>query len=243
MNNDKYYLLDAGIGIRKIIKNLSEKGIELNHLDGIFLTHEHSDHVSGLRSIFSKMECPIYVSKNAYKYLSDDIKEKISPRYFHFIKNDDEFVVDDLVVKTFMTHHDSADPLGYRIEYNNQSIVYITDTGHLDESDVLKNATSYIIEANHEPNILLLSSRPWPLKQRIISDEGHLSNEDSAKLFYNIYGDKTESLVLYHLSKECNSDELALGAYRMYAKEHNIDSNNIKIYVAKKTDISDIIEL
>ena len=113
----------------------------------------------------------------------------------------------------------------------------------MEETDLIKNASSYIIESNHEPNILLLSARPWPLKQRIISDEGHLSNEDSAKLFYHIFGDKTESVVLYHLSKECNTDDLALSAYRMYAKENNIDTKNIKIYVANKTEISEMIEL
>ena len=243
MNNNKYYLLDAGIGIRKIIKNLSDIGIALDHLDGIFLTHEHSDHVGGLKSIFSKLECPIYMSKIAYKYMADDIKDKISPRYFRFITNNDEFKVDDLTIKTFKTYHDSSDPLGYRFECGDKDIVYITDTGHMEETDLIKNASSYIIESNHEPNILLLSARPWPLKQRIISDEGHLSNEDSAKLFYHIFGDKTESVVLYHLSKECNTDDLALSAYRMYAKENNIDTKNIKIYVANKTEISEMIEL
>ena len=244
MDGGKNYLLDAGVGYRKFKANLEEANIEITSLDGIFLTHEHSDHTGGLLSLWPKYKCPIYMSKIAYKYLGSDIKDLIPPTYFKFIKSYDQITLNDLTIDTFKVSHDASDPMGFKLtSSDNKSLVYITDTGHLDGFKLIENASSYIIEANHEPNVLMLSSRPWPLKQRIMSSEGHLSNNDSAKLFFSLMGDDTKSVMLYHLSKECNNKDLALSAYKLYASLNNINIDNLDINVSDRLHPSKIIEL
>ena len=241
--NNKSYLLDAGVSARGLKDRLDYLNEEINKIDGIFITHEHIDHVLGLSSITKKYSPTIYLTKNTYKSLSDSDKEKISPILFKFIKSEEEFYVDNLRILPFRISHDASDPVGYRFECDGKVLVYLTDTGTFIPRDDLMNADSYILESNHEPDMLMMSNRPWVLINRILSKTGHLSNQDSAKLFSNLVGEKTKSVVLFHLSNECNTKDLALLAYKTYFEGASKSIKNAKITVSDKKVPTKFIEV
>ncbi|MCR5741751.1 MAG: MBL fold metallo-hydrolase [Gammaproteobacteria bacterium] len=242
-HNDKYYLLDCGIGIRALYNRFNKLNIFVDKISAIFITHEHHDHISGLQSVVAKYNSRVYMSKLTYKNLSDTIKEKVSPINFSFFIPGEEFMVDDLVINTFRTHHDAADPVGFVISDKEKKLSYITDTGCLEPNELIINSDAYILESNHETNLLLMSARPWALKNRILSEFGHLSNEDSVKLFDRIRGDKTKHLILFHLSNECNTKDIALGEYYRYFKTNNIDVSNIDIMASSPNEPLLLIEV
>ena len=221
-NNGKYYLLDAGLGVRAIYNRLNLINEFVDHIDAIFITHEHTDHICGLPSIVKKFNSTIYMSKKAYQNMDLKIKEQISPINFKFIKPETEFSVDSMKVKSFSVSHDSAEPMGFIFESDGKKLTYITDTGMLEVNDELINSDAYILESNHEEALLLNSQRPWILKERILGEYGHLSNAVSAQLFSKLMGPNTKNLVLFHLSQECNSDLLALSEYKRYFKSINV---------------------
>lgn len=240
----KKYLLDCGASLRQIYAKIKERNIFLDELNGIFITHEHSDHISGIVSVASHYNCPIYVSKLTYRALPDTVKEKISPIRFVFFKPEAEFPVYDLSIFPFRTSHDAIDPVGFRItDKSGKILVYLTDTGCFTPNEGLKNASAYIIESNHEPEVLLMSERPWVLKNRIMSDLGHLSNEASAELFNELKGENTKLLVLFHLSDECNTKELALTAFESYARVHGLSMDGYHIIVSDKTEPTELLEV
>lgn len=240
----KYYLLDAGIGIRSLYSRLNSLGIFVDKIEGIFITHEHSDHIKGLCAISSKFNPKIYISKLTYKNLPESVKDSISPINFKFFIPGEEFKVNDLTINTFNIYHDAADPVGFTFTSNDgKTLVYITDTGTLKPNELFINKDAYILESNHEPDLLLMSARPWSLKNRIMSEYGHLSNESSAELFSKIMGEKTKNLVLFHLSSECNTKELALSCFRTYFKSINASLDNIKITVSDITNPTELIEV
>ena len=238
------FLLDCGLSLRQIKSKLSILGISLSSLDGIFITHEHHDHISGLASVNSAYKTRIYMSKDTYRNLPEELKMKVSPLQFSFVKANEEFDISGISVLPFRLSHDAIDPLGYRIkDENGKELVYITDTGCFIVPNSLKNADAYVLESNHEPDVLLMSARPWQLKNRIMSEYGHLSNNDSAKIFDELKGEKTKLLVLYHLSDECNSKDLALLAYDNYFSNKGESLNNINIVVSDKTVPTKILEV
>lgn len=233
-HNNKKYLFDCGISYRKLIEKMTAIGSFLDKLDGIFITHEHFDHISGLSSVIKKFNTNIYMTKGTYNGLSEKDKEKISPIYINFVKKDKVFKVDDITIYPFGLSHDAIDPVGYMLTFGDKKLVYLTDTGSFEAVDLLKNADFYILESNHEPDMLMLSNRPWSLINRILSAKGHLSNYQSVELFSKLIGDNTKKLVLYHLSNECNTKELALLAFKNYFKARKINTDNLEIYVSDR---------
>jgi phosphoribosyl 1,2-cyclic phosphodiesterase len=148
-------------------------------------------------------------------------------------------------VLPFMVYHDAFEPFGYRFMESDKSLVYITDTGYFPERKyhLISNAEAYVIESNHEVEMLLESDRPWLLKRRILDDEGHLSNEDSANLILSLAGDRTQVIVLAHLSEECNLEDKALSAYSKVFLEQGVDIYSYRIVVAKQNSPLEIISI
>ena len=241
--DNRSYLLDCGISSRQIELKLNSIGVNPNRIKGIFITHEHSDHVSGLSSFFKKYNPTIYLTKGTYKGLKDQDKQAISPIYCKFVKSMEEFKVDNLSILPFPLSHDVIEPTGFKFTYNDKSIAYITDTGVFDYIEELHNLDLYILESNHEPDLLMLSNRPWPLKNRIMSDTGHLSNQSSAIIFSKLMGERTKTLFLFHLSNECNTKELAKLSYETYFNKNNLSLDNIKIVVTDRTIPTEVVEI
>ena len=202
--------IDMGLPMRRITAALESINKNKSDLQGILITHEHTDHIKNLSMYKGKV--PIYASKGTIDYFD------------HEVVPFDSFEIGTLSVIPFMTSHDAANPVGYVVISGKTKLVYLTDSGYIPEEslDYLKDADYYIIESNHDLKMLMKSNRPAVLKRRIKGDEGHLSNVDSAIYLSELVGPKTKEIYLAHLSEECNLPELALEAYRKTFKKKEV---------------------
>ncbi len=238
-------LLDAGISLRQIVSRMNQKGESPDPIDHIFITHEHGDHISGLLSVQKKNGSMVHMTMGTYKNLPYRIRDNLDKDKLRIASYNEPVILDGFSFLPFMTFHDALEPCGYRFTEGGKSLVYLTDTGYYPQKgfDPIRNADAYIIESNHEPEMLLESERPWLLKKRILDDQGHLSNDDSAFLIANIIGERTRKIILAHLSQECNTEECALRAYRKIFKKNGISVDNYEIVCAKQDEPIGVISL
>lgn len=230
-------LIDIGTSCLYIERNLKEMGIDPASLDGILLTHTHVDHIQGLRVFIKKYHTKVYLSKIMYDELS---KEIYLPAYEWI---DGDFTVKDIMVEVLKTSHDTDDSNGYILTSNGSSIAYITDTGYIHKKYYakLKNLNLYVMESNHDVEMLMNGKYPYPLKQRILGDRGHLSNVDSSSYLSSFVGNNTEEIVLIHLSEENNTEELALQTLENRLQDKNYPS--VKVVVSKQNIRTELIQI
>lgn len=240
---DEYIVLvDAGISGKKIFEGLKHNGINPDEVDAILVTHEHSDHVRGIKMVCKK-------SSKAKIYANIDTWEKIKMEDFedrHIeIEANNEFNIGKAIIKPFSVHHDAVDPLGYIFSYGERKLSILTDTGHICESiyNNIYDSTLLVIESNHEVNLLRMCSYPYEVKRRILGDYGHLSNEMAAKCISAIITEESpcETILLAHLSKENNTPQLAKLTIMNHIEDCELsENNNINIEVITQNDISDV---
>ena len=233
---DQTFLIDAGISPKQMHERLRIANKTIDKIDGVFITHEHTDHVSGLPTLSKKYQMPIYVTEGTYRNLHSNITKAMDVNLFRVIEIDKPIQLNGSVILPFQTYHDALEPCGYKFIHEGKSLVYMTDTGYFPTKHyhLLSNSHGYIIESNHEPDLLLESNRPWILKRRILDDQGHLSNEDSAFLMTNVIGENTKVIVLAHLSEECNTETFALGTYQKVFENQGMIFKDYHIACAKQ---------
>ena len=216
-------LVDAGLTGKKITKNLEQIGRDIKDVDAIFVTHEHIDHIKGIGVLARKYNIPVYANKLTWDNMSK-IGEIKSDLKFHFEKEDSK-IFNGLVVNSFGVSHDAANPQFYVFEKDGKRVSILTDTGYISDKmvDYVKDSHTLVYESNHEENVLLSGPYPWPTKQRILSDKGHLSNTDSANYLTRIVGSNTKNVLLAHLSEQNNTKELARMAASITLKNKDID--------------------
>ena len=219
-------LIDMGVtqtSLKNALATIDKKIIDISAL---LLTHGHSDHTKGIQYL-SPM--PIYTSPKSYDSMLVEAIEAYKP-----------FNVDHFKITPIKASHDAPDTFGFVIETKNEKLAYLTDTGMIPEKSMsfMKNANYFVIESNHNIKKLHQTNRPASLKLRILSDEGHLSNEASAIYMTELVGDKTEEIILAHLSEEANDPELALKAYQKAFRKSRIDLANIKLHCASQRNIT-----
>ena len=175
-------LLDCGNSSKYIIDALNELNVSPQEIDAIFITHVHSDHIKGLQVLLKKINPVVYMTEKMYPYL-DYVTN------YAFIETD-TINIKDLKINVIKTSHDADDSVGYIVNNNEKSIVYLTDTGYINKKyyDILTNRNLYIFESNHDVELLNNGRYPFELRQRILSDKGHLSNYDSAKYLSKFIG-------------------------------------------------------
>jgi phosphoribosyl 1,2-cyclic phosphodiesterase len=203
-------LIDAGISYKEASLR---SNIDFTNLDAILITHEHSDHICGLITMAKKTNAPIYVHEDTYNVIKSRYKEKLVGLKVSIIEANKKYQIKDLRFLTLRLSHDSACCLGFIFVDDKNSLGYITDTGFLPIPyiDLLKKVDALIIEANHDVEMLHNSNRPWMLKERILSIEGHMSNYISGQIIKTVLSaHKLKMLVLAHLSEECNTEEIAI---------------------------------
>ena len=195
-------LIDMGISLTRLEEGLAECHLELKDIDGAIFTHDHSDHISGIKFLSPKIR---YALQGTLPGSLNNIVELNKP-----------FYIKDIQIIPFPTSHDAKNPCGFKLIAGDESMVYMTDTGVFLEENLplVNNPTYLIIESNHDIKMLLHTNRTFELKSRIMSDVGHLCNEDSAIAACQIVGPNTKEIVLAHLSEEANTPELALEAYK-----------------------------
>ncbi len=247
-SENTHLLVDTGISKKRIEESLTELGVKGEELSGILITHEHVDHIQGLGVLSRKYEIPIYATKGTIvgiqccKGLGD-----ISSGLFREIAKDCMFEVGDFTVKPFAISHDANEPCGYRIEKDDKSVAIATDLGIYDEYivDNLKGLNGIVLEANHDVHMLEVGPYPYYLKQRVLGNQGHLSNELSGRLLCNILHDKLKIVLLGHLSKENNYPELAYETVKLEVTLSDIPfrGEDISLMVADRNKMSNIFYL
>lgn len=208
-SRDTVLLVDCGISGKKIFEGLGSLGLEPEDINGILITHEHSDHVKSLR-IVAKKSCALAYSNIAtWKFISELVPEE---RQMIF-SNGEKFAIGDIEVKPFSTSHDAADSVGFSFKSDDRKISIVTDTGYVSEDiyEEIEDADLIALEANHDPDVLQMCRYPYHVKRRILSDEGHLSNEAAAKCICRLMeaSDRKRHIILSHLSRENNTPEMA----------------------------------
>lgn len=223
-------LVDAGMNLNYLKEKLLEADTRLEDINYIFLTHTHKDHIGALSSILKKYNPVVCVGKKMFLDL-DCLKEN----------NDVIILVDDLElgdikIELIKTSHDSSESFGYVFSNAESSLVYITDTGYINGKyfDKLKNKKMYIMESNHDVEMLMHGKYPAWLKQRVLSDKGHLSNKSSSFYLSKLIGENTNYVVLAHLSHENNTEDIALNTLNETLKEYEVNFKNV--FIAKQNE-------
>ena len=233
-------LIDLGMNLKYIKERLSELDISPNEVDSIFISHVHNDHIGALENYIKKYDPNVYMSKLMFDELP---KDSLIRKYDNVIFFDHDFYIDEVKVELVKTSHDTKDSRGFILSEGNNSVVYLTDTGYLNQKNFekLKNKTIYLFESNHDVEMLINGKYPKWLKDRVVGPYGHLSNKDSSIYLTKIIGDCTKKIILMHLSKHNNTEELALNTIHEIFNEYNIGFDNITC--AKQREKSEVIVL
>lgn len=248
INSDNAHIIvDAGISKKRIEEGLNTFGISLNEIDAILITHEHIDHISALGVISRKYGIPMYATEETIQaILNVKSMGELSNGLFFPVKPDEVFFIEGMRIRPFKISHDAANPVAYRIEACNQALAVLTDLGKYDDYIVenISGLDAIFLEANHDKNMLQVGRYPYYLKQRILGEKGHLSNDSSGRLLSGILHDKLKHIILGHLSRENNYDRLA---YETVKGEINSGDNGYKeddfpIHIAKYNSVLDLIE-
>ena len=228
-------LVDAGMSAGYIAKALKQIDVDPFSIQRVFITHAHSDHVAGLKVFLKKYHPIVYLTEKMEKEIGFDIEDKV-----YIDKN---MTIEDLNLTVIKTSHDAADSNGYICTSLVKSVVYITDRGyiHVKNFTKMKNKSVYVFESNHDVRMLREGKYPYYLQQRILGDKGHLSNKDSAYYLSKLIGDKTERIILIHLSEENNKPELALKTLLDTLEDKNIKIPDIEI--AMQRESTEFVEL
>ena len=227
-------IIDMGISYLTLKKSLEENSLSFLNISGILITHCHKDHIKGLSSLINHTSLKVYIPKEMYESLKEIVP------YNKCIFIDDIFKINDVEIELIHTSHDAPYSVGYIIKDDNKKITYVTDTGYINRKYLAKmvGCDAYLIESNHDEVMLMDGPYPRFLKERVISDKGHLSNKTTARYLKKIIGNNTKNIILAHLSENNNTEEKAIEAM----KEEGLDKI-CNIIIAKQYEESDLIEV
>lgn len=253
-----HLLVDVGISGKRTEAGLKELDLSMRDIDGIFITHEHADHIAGLGVLGRKYGVPIYATKGTIEAIKRCTSVgKIPEELFQPICADEKITIKDLTCNPMKISHDAAEPVAYRISHGKKRVGIITDLGNYNDYTVesLQGMDALLLEANHDVNMLQVGPYPYYLKQRILGDRGHLSNERAGQLLCDLLHDKLQTVILGHLSKENNLPELAYEAVRVEVtmaqmqKEEcgeshtDIKTSDFPMYVASRSEPSPVVHI
>lgn len=232
--NETKLIIDMGISFLTLKRCLEENSLSFSDFSGILITHCHKDHTKGLTTLLNKTNLEVYIPEKMY----DSLKEYVQYPKCKFI--DDEFTINDVEIELIHTSHDAPYSVGYIINQNDKSMVYVTDTGYINRKFLAKmvNKNLYMIESNHDEVMLMEGPYPRFLKERVISDKGHLSNKTTANYLSKITGDNTKNIILAHLSETNNTKDKAMEAI----KEVNL-RKEINVFIADQYEAGPLIEV
>lgn len=216
--------VDMGVSLKCVKSGVKSIGHEIEDISALFITHDHSDHIKGVRLYRGRL--PIYCAEGTLR----------RSKSVHYLTIGEPKVFNDITVTPFSTSHDARNPIGFLFSDKKSKLAYVTDTGLLPEEAeaLLHDCDYYIFESNHDLKMLYESDRPISLKRRIHSEVGHLSNVDSANYLASLIGPHTKQIYLCHLSEECNTEPLALKTIKRVFNKKEIDIEKIKISAARQ---------
>lgn len=208
-SEDSALLVDAGLSCKRLTEKLAALGQPVDSLAGVCITHEHSDHINGIATMWKKHQVPLFANMGTSEAVRNSLKK--SDARFTVFNNENPFRVGNLWVKAFQVQHDARDPVGFIISDGGSTVGVMSDSGiatHLMRHS-LRRCHAIVVETNHDTQMLQDAERPWHLKQRISGRMGHLSNDQAAELIGEVAGPNLKTIFMSHLSDECNCPELA----------------------------------
>lgn len=231
-------LSDCGASGKSVLAALSKLGVDPETIKGILVTHEHSDHTKGVGVMARKLKIPVYATRGTHNAMSIG---KLDDAQRIYINPDIEFEIEGIAVTPYTIPHDAADPCCFSFTDGHEKISIATDIGHMPDTLLsrLKGSKSIILESNHDINMLRYGEYPYPLKQRILSNFGHLSNVSAALVAYELIESGTEHIMLGHLSDKNNLPEIAQLETYNYLSDHGVAvGHDATLQVASRYDIT-----
>ncbi len=243
-----HVLVDVGVSCKRIEEGLKKAALTGHDIDGIFITHEHTDHIQGLGVIARKYAIPMYATEGTIEGIRLGCKNlgNFDEDLFHVIRVDKDLQLGDLTIHPFQIPHDAKEPCGYRFECEGKRAAVATDMGTFNSYIVenLKNLDAILLEANHDVHLVQVGPYTYPLKQRILSDNGHLSNDNSGILLSKILHDNMKYILLGHLSKDNNMPELAYETVKLEinAADNPYRAEQFSLQVADRSEPGEVLE-
>ena len=234
-------LIDAGLSAKKTKDRLAEIGEQVEDLDAICVTHEHGDHIAGLRVLQKKHGIPVYVNAGTLDGIRTRKQgERVECRQF---TTGSAFEIGDIRLEPFSVPHDAYEPVGFVLRSGTYAVGLATDIGIVTNllREKLRECHVVVIEANHDEELVHASPRPWSLKQRILSNQGHLSNRASAGLIADVAGQGLQYLFLAHLSEDCNHPARARQMFETALADAGHDQ--VQVYLTGASQVSEVVEL
>ncbi len=222
-SDEHSFLVDAGFSGKQMESLFSQIDRDISKLSGIFVTHEHSDHIKGIGILARKYHLPVYANEKTWWAMEHNVGAIPTEQKFVFnMETVKSFGAVD--IESFGVSHDAAEPMFYVFHHGGKKLVLITDTGYVSDrmKGTISNADVYIFESNHDVQMLRMGRYPWNIKRRILSDVGHVSNEDAAFAMSDVVGDQTKRIYLAHLSMDNNMKDLAKMAVTQTLQERGL---------------------
>ncbi len=253
-----HLLIDVGISGKRTEQGLKGLDLSMSDIDGILITHEHADHIAGLGVLARKYGIPIYATGGTIEAIRKSASVgEIPEGLFQRVCADEKIVIKDMVCNPMRISHDAAEPVAYRISHGKKKLGIVTDLGTYNDYTVecLRGMDVLFLEANHDVNMLQVGPYPYYLKQRILGERGHLSNEMAGQLLCGLLHDRLQAVMLGHLSKENNLPELAYESVRVEVTMSRADreekaeklcemkASDFPIYVAARSNPSPVIHI
>ena len=234
-------LIDAGVSTAKIVKALKEVGLTPEEIDGILITHEHSDHISGLDVFLRKYNVPVYANKETLSVIESTVKGVYSER-FREINPFESFCIRDVQIFPFDISHDAVHPMGYSIIGDETKISFVTDMGKINDTilKIIFKSEAVLIESNYDEGMLMAGFYPWNLKKRILGDKGHLSNDKAAWVASQLASWGTKHIALGHLSENNNTPQLAYDTVHSMLEKNQLD-DKVTLTVAPRNKIHKVL--
>lgn len=239
-------LIDAGLAGKKIDEALKHIGEEASSIDGIFITHEHIDHIKGVGVLSRKYDIPIYANDNTWAVMEKNIG-KIKEHNIRIMDRRSSITINDLEIRSFNIPHDAIAPVGYTVSYAGKNASVVTDFGVFTEEirDNIIDSDIILLESNHDVNMLRMGPYPYKLKLRVLGENGHLSNEDCGSAIVSLLkNDKKKQIVLGHLSGTNNHPDLAYQTVVDVLSANGIrPGDDVTLQLASRHNPSEIILL
>lgn len=243
-NENTKILVDCGISGLKAKNALDSIGVDPSTIDGIFITHEHTDHISGIGVLSRRFDIPIYALRETWVAMQEKAKiGRIAPHNKFIIHTNERVFVNDLCVVPFSVCHDAVAPVCYSIYSGDKKIAILTDLGYIDDYILsnIKNCNLLLIESNYNKEMLLNGSYPAFLKKRVLGKFGHISNETCGKVIGHIFSERLKDVILIHISKDNNTKDLAVSTVGGILNNRGIKlGEHLNIHVAEEYGIKSI---
>ncbi|MBR6389805.1 MAG: MBL fold metallo-hydrolase [Lachnospiraceae bacterium] len=245
-SDSTHLIVDCGLSGKKTTAGINSLDLSMDDISAILITHEHSDHIGGLGVLARKYGIPIYTtSLTADAILNSSWVGRIDHTLFNDVSPDKPFMIGDIEINPMRVSHDAIDPVAYRFRCGDKRSAIVTDLGFYNDYIVegLTGLDVLMIESNHDVNMLQVGPYPYPLKQRILGDKGHLSNENAGKLLSCVLHDNMKHIILGHLSHENNIPELAFESVRMEitASDTPYKGGDFPLTVAKRSEPTECV--